>query len=92
MRKRLLKAIAKRVFISEGAIGSSAFNYNCNSNLKELKEFYDDGFPSANLTNEEICKIGDYIYETEGRVEKFLGSCYSELVHNAMQEKEEDNG
>jgi len=89
MRNRLLKGIAKRIFITEGAIGSTAFNYNCNSDLKELKEYYDDSFPSANLTDLEICKIGDYISETEGRVEKFLGSCYSELVYNAMQEKEE---
>ena len=58
MRKRLLKAIAKRIFISEGSIGSSAFNsrLNCGS----LKELYDEGFPSANLTDEEIDKI-DYL-------------------------------
>ena len=87
MRKRLLKAIAKRIFISEGAIGSSAFNSRCNGG--SLKEIYDEGFPSANLTDEEIDKISEYISETEGRVSKFLRDPYQKIVADAMQEKEE---
>jgi len=86
MRKRLLKAIAKRIFISEGAIGSSAFRRSSGS----LREIYDEGFPSANLTDEEINLISDYIGETERRVEKFLRDPYREIVADAMQEKEEE--